>query len=388
MNKPVQHTLAKGIILSTVFLLVMALSWKSLPPSTAELSYYRRLAFLVSPPQSTDKSLSTGASEPKGELLYIGDLASNQVHFLVETNAYGSNLHWSPDGKRLIVSGSFPTGLYALVVDPVSGENKEIEGGRYAWGSFQGWTADGHYAIFTSGDQYGNSDTTVFDAWQWRAVITTTATEGTCFQLHSMGGGCYRRVSTISPVSSTLVLQDGTLIDIPRLKQTSVISQGVVTAAIWTPDGQYLVFVLNRSYPGSSSRGCWLYLANGDGAQLRLMSEVPCLHSLLEWKDHYAVLWTESERFFLDPEQELVSIIPLASWEKPQLNQEESCGNLYQLLKQSPTTEITSACRSPDKTLLAIGKPGRLQIFDSSLNLLQTFTISGTVKHMAWAPTP
>ncbi len=212
--------------------------------------------------------------------------------------------------------------------------------------------------------------------------------EDACPQLHSMGGGCYRSVSAISPVLSTLVLQDGTLIDIPRLKQTSVISQGVVTAANWTPDGQYLVFVLNRSYPGSSSRGCWLYLANSDGTQLRLMSEVPRFHSSLEWKDHYAVLWTESIRFLLDHVQGHVSIIPLASWEGPQLNQEEPCGNLYRLLKQSPTTEITSACRSPDKMLFAIGKSGRLQIFDSSLNLLQTFTISGTVKQMAWAPIP
>lgn len=373
MNGLIKQRLAKSLIILAVLLLAIVLVWKSLLPPKPGLYHTGRFALLVSPFQ-----------QPASESLYIGDLATNQVKFLFETRANGSELFWSPDGRRLIVSGSFPTGLYALIGDVTDGKAAEIKGGIYAWGGFAGWTSDGHYAIFTSDDQYGNSDTTVFDTWQWQMVITTTATKDACFEFHSMGGGCYRRVSAVSPVSPALVLMDGTLIDISHLTETSVISRSIVKAATWSPDGQYLAFIRLQVYP----RECSLYLAKGDGARSRPLARVPCDYTLLEWKYDAAVLWTETEKFILDPVKQQISTFSVASWETPQPKCKEPCGNLFPFLRESPSSEITSACRSPDKALLAIGKSGMLQIFDANLNLLQTFAVPGTVMQIAWSPTP
>lgn len=319
----------------------------------------------------------------QGDSLYIVDLAVDQVDFLFSPDGAGTQLFWSPDRNRLVRLGYFSIATW--IVDVAEREFIKIGSSEHHWSGFTGWTPDGHYAVFSNSDQYGNSSAAVFDAWQWITVINTTATRKACPNSHSMSGGCYRRAAAISPFTPTLLLQDGSVLNLTDLTETSVFSKGLAHSAQWSNNGEYMVWVHHLN-PGE----CYLCLANADGTQPLSLATVPCDYQSLQWElDGSAALFAETSRYILDPVKRQVEILPADADSMPSISQKDEidpCGDCDGLLSgESSLGEITAACWSPDKALLAVGKPGNLSVYDADLNLLRTFVVSGTVETLAWS---
>jgi len=331
--------------------------------------------------------LAVLTSTDEGNSFYVVDLASKRVNALFSIGKYrcSGQLFWSPDRNGLVIANSGITGLSACIVNVAERRFVELGGWVYYQGGFDGWTSDGRYAIFSNGDHYGNTGTTVFDTWQWTTIISTTS--DVCFDAHGMGGMCNRRAIAISPFTPTLLLRDGTVLNLTDLTETTVFSKGVAYFAQWSSDANYLVVMHRQIYP----RECHLYLANADGTQAFPLATVSCDYETFQWEsdEKHAVLSTKTEKYVLDLIQQQVKVFPVdanSTQSTPQEHDLSLCGNCDVLLGgESPLGKVTAACWSPDRTLLAVGKPGTLNLYDADLNLLRTFVVSGTVETLAWS---
>jgi len=331
-----------------------------------------------------------------GESLYIVDLASHQADFLFEPGGSGFRLYWSPTGNHLVVAGSFPTGLGAWVVDPDQKKWNEMRGWIFAWGHFAGWTSDGRYALFTSYDQYGNSDSTVFDTWQWRTVITTTTSLPSPCLWRSMGGGCYRKVQAIAPKSPMLLLANGVLVDLPHLGYTQVLPEGITWCAAWSPDEKYLALVNCPWIPCAGGINCQFYITDGDGTNPHYLTHLtpePIGFCSFNWQQEeerqVVVLLTGKARYIWNPaRQEMRSRLRNPESEGlPHPPKENACGDTAKFLKgESPLGDVTAACWSPDRNLLAVGGTDALKIYDANMRLIQTVEIRGTIRSVSWSP--
>jgi len=328
----------------------------------------------------------------EGKSLYIANLATNQLDAFFFSEGLGYELFWSPDHKGLLVEGdTYITKQPTWVVNVVERKAAKIEGWVYLWSGFYKWTSDGRYAIYTSSDQYGNSDATVFDAWQWKTVISTTSK--TCPFPQDMTGSCNRRVAEISPFTSTLLLKDGSFLSLSDFSETRVFSPGLVRVAEWSDNAKYLAIVHSLRH----SDECHLYLVNANGTEPLSLATLSCYdyhyykYRALQWEPNskHAILFTKTARYVLDPVRQQVEILPADVSPTQTASQENNagpCGNCDTFLNgESSLGEVTAACWSPDEALLAIGNVGNLSVYDANLNLLQTLAVSGTVKRLAWS---
>jgi WD40 repeat protein len=379
--------LMSALMLAAVVVSVMA---TPSPYSTA------RLAFLV----------DTGE---KGEdMLYLADLTGQVKPVIAMDAVWGTEMMWSPDGKRLAgTSGASPSTPYPenWVVDVEQGRVEGIGSFPYLWCGFAAWTSEGRYAIFGSRDQYGNSDAKVFDAWNWELVIDSTANDCPHTRI-TMGGECKRRLAAVSPLQPVLFLVDGTLVDLQTLSQSFIFSPTLTSGmmvwsgrymstypAAWSPDGAYLAFV-GSFY--EHDRRQWdnaLYLAHGDGTRLQkaivLDGELDRVEAYLEWapSSKAVTLWTESHKYILDVTRMQTQV--LSPWFLLPVP-DYPCGDTsYAMARMaSPSEDVEAACWSPDEFLLAVGISGALKVYDANLRLLRTIPVQGTVQSVAWSPLP
>jgi Tol biopolymer transport system component len=89
-------------------------------------------------------------------------------------------------------------------------------------------------------------------------------------------------------------MENGRLIELPGLKQTDLLADvdnarivtegGPYTPALasWSPDGRYLAFVVGQT--GSTKQPYTLYLARGDGSQLRDVTPLSPFLRRLAWQ--------------------------------------------------------------------------------------------------------
>jgi hypothetical protein len=232
--------------------------------------------------------------------------------FLTEFDA---TLQWSPNGeyyttyeyRRPVSSGT--------VFDPEQGRSATV-----TWecmsGVFVGWTADSRYALFSCGDQYGNSRAYAFDTEEWDNYTLSALDKRYC----GMSGMCKHGVAAIAPISPRVLLIDGTLIHLPDSTRSNIltpIGKDAILAAAWSPGETYLVFVAyevqeNPGGPASASESA-MYLTNGDGAQVKQVVDAIVGDLLsLQWDERECsvALGTTRNRYVLDVAREQVRILP------------------------------------------------------------------------------
>jgi dipeptidyl aminopeptidase/acylaminoacyl peptidase len=215
--------------------------------------------------------------------------------------------NWSPDGRYYAVAD----GGNLAVVDTAQERIWQQHSATHFWN----WTADSRFAIFSYAHPHGNRLTAVFDTAARGFLLETTG----CDVLQ--GGSlivfdhCGEAPVAISPVSSRFLMENGRLIELPGLKQTDLLADvdnatiaregGLYSPALaaWSPDGQYLAFVTGQT--GSAKQRYTLYLARGNGSQLRDVTPLSPFPRRLVWqKDGQTVTVTtgagrESKRQYL-----------------------------------------------------------------------------------------
>lgn len=201
---------------------------------------------------------------------------------------------WSPDHKWYAATQAWCS--TAVVVDPASSRVAQLPMTGSVCGQVWGWTADSRFAIFGERHPKGNATTYVFDVQQWDWILKTPGCA-----IHSTGSyvgweACGEYPVTLSPNAPRLLLENGRLVTLPDALQTDLIpdrrahnpliqhGQSGSYLASWSPDGAYLAFVtvINRR-PGYADYEYTLYLALGDGTQVRQVPLLEVFPQSLQW---------------------------------------------------------------------------------------------------------
>lgn len=166
--------------------------------------------------------------------------------------------HPSPD-PRYIASEH-------VVIDLERGRCQIIARGIVS--EFVGWTMDGRYAVFNSGDQYGNRAGRVFDTKKWLDMpIAFRPTERPC----GMSGECNFAVRAIAPILKRVLFEDGTLIYLADSQQYTLLADApnhLIRVAAFSPGEQYLAYV-RYDFDGAAASDFAVYVANGEGSDPR-----------------------------------------------------------------------------------------------------------------------
>jgi hypothetical protein len=166
--------------------------------------------------------LANSADEKPTQRLYNYDLITKALTELASFAGVDGGLSWSPNGRSLAVSYQHEVTrvktYFAGNLD--MGEFLVLETGTcgHRLGGLTGWAADGHYAIYECYDQYGNTFANVYDTDTWELVVET-------FDGCPPFGICRRGVAEISPVDSSLLLIDGSRVDLPASPDSEAVSQ-------------------------------------------------------------------------------------------------------------------------------------------------------------------
>ncbi len=358
-----------------LFALLVACTLVQPPTPTINSPYETaRLAF----------SVDLAGQEPFSKsLLYVADLVADQAQLaasLYQTPLPGHSCAppvWSPDGKRLALGEWDGECLqsYSIV---------DLEQGKVwdSWnscgrGGFKEWTSDSRYVAFSC---YGHEDTTsvvVLDVLKEKKKLSLPV------RPHDWIGPYRWGLVAISPVSPTLLLQDGSLIYLPDLSFTIV--NGYIHKGAWSPDGSLLAFIGCQAYRSS----CALYLAQGNGAYAQRITEIPPIDGPVLWASNaQSVTFGEKpEKYILDVQQQQVRILPRDEEELPWPGR-DLCGDTAPFLEKdtSPFRGTTAACWSPDNAMLAVGGLNTLRVYDRDFHLLHSFPVTGTVSNIAWSP--
>ncbi len=212
---------------------------------------------------------------PKQELLRVTAVVSSTAVLYQ---------YWSPNGQYFVVEGEqdyHPLTAYSTIY--TSKQDKEATVySSYIWGGIVGWTTDSRYALFSSGDQYGDADAIAFDTQEWTMHGLKFGTEK---EQCGMGSACRHGIVAIAPKTSRVVIADGNLIDLTNFAYTSIISatgKNSIRLVAWSPDERYLIFVAHQ-YKDGHDNDYALYLANGDGTQVRLLSPINSTAKAIAW---------------------------------------------------------------------------------------------------------
>ena len=203
---------------------------------------------------------------------------------------------WSPDHKWYATTQSFCS--TAVVVDPDRQRVAQLPMTNSVCGQVRDWTADSRFAIFGERHAKGNATTYVFDAQTWDWILETPG----CI-IHSTGDylgwePCGDYPAALSPNAPRLLMENGHLISLPDLQDSDLlpglrdrrpmIQHGYYGGyvASWSPDGAYLAFVtvINRR-PGYADYEFALYLALGDGTQVRQVVRLESFPRSLQWTE-------------------------------------------------------------------------------------------------------
>ena len=339
-----------------------------LSPSMATLPASGCLAFVT---LSQDKTAV--------ELTHVENGVAGQVEPLASFKpAPDGRIFWSPDGKTIISEINGVLSYWQdYIIDPDNHTTIQYEFCSH-WGGFKRWTTDSRYAIFECGDQYSDTSTSVFDTWNWAETINT-AEKCPSF------GTCRSGLLAVSPASPDILLKDGTLVHLASLSETAVIPHlSDADEAAWSPDGEYLAITQWRGYPE-----CNLYLARGDGAQAQQISILDSCFGkpIWEYEGHRMTFQTESYKYILDADSRNLQVLASARQQASQITPNDPCSDVSHFLSgESTLGKVTTACWSPQKSLLATGDSNVLKIYDSNLTLLSSLTVSGTIRQISWSP--
>ncbi len=254
------------------------------------------------------------------------------------------------------------------------------------FGGFQEWTKDGRYAIFEHGDQYGNSETVVFDVSDWKIVFNSQTAP--CAK--TMNGTCKRGPAAAYP-QDALLLNNGTLLQLSNLARSQLIPHQYVSRVKWSPNKAHLALIGYSKHVTQSVAA--LYLTNADGTEVRAVVDVAGPWGSLQWTpDGSSVTyWDSKAKYVVDAAYLSIQTTPVSKEEFPPSSRHESVcgtveetrGNLLQSVK-----EISTLCWSHDRKLLGVGTRGALKIYDEHLNLLREIPVIGNVSAIAWEPAP
>jgi hypothetical protein len=127
------------------------------------------------------------------------------------------------------------------------------------------FTADGRYLVIGTSNQYGTYGTYAFDRSNCQKVLDYS------WEISPMEGSSGKALIRIAPISSRVVLADGTLVDLASKREIDLpLSSGRnrVSNAVWSEDETYLAY---RGHYRRDKHSRWenlgLYIATGDGAQ-------------------------------------------------------------------------------------------------------------------------
>jgi hypothetical protein len=174
-----------------------------------------------------------------------------------------------------------------------------------------GWSADSRYAVFLSGDQYGNTATIVFDTSQW-GFAGLSERPPLKSEICGMAGWCRHHPIAIAPTTARIVLADGTL----AVLNNSSVNVNVLTttdktnvfAAAWSPGEEYLAFV---AYDHERMTQSVYLLDEGSGQVYWIMdTEYPPPKSFIWNSDKQVVFETKDELHTMDAVTREVSTEP------------------------------------------------------------------------------
>ncbi len=153
--------------------------------------------------------------------------------------------YWSPSGQHFVIDGEQDGQYHSMTTFSTIYTAKQDKSAvihfSYKWGGIVGWTTDGRYALFGSGDQYGNSAAYAFDTQAWAVLGLVFSSGDHC----GIGSACRQGIATIAPETSRIVLGDGNLVNLADLSHTNVISatgRNSIGLAAWSPDESHLIF--------------------------------------------------------------------------------------------------------------------------------------------------
>lgn len=162
---------------------------------------------------------------------------------------------------------------------------------QYSSLSFWAWTADSRFAIFRyTHPQHNMRITAVFDTQVWDFILHTPGCDVVQGGSLVVYAKCGEFPVALSPVAPVFLMENGRLVELPDLQQINLLAglensyigaEGSILAG-WSPDGEYLAFVTTQQ--GNEGNEYMLYLANGNGGQLRTITPIEPYPSRLEWK--------------------------------------------------------------------------------------------------------
>ncbi|MBI5566368.1 MAG: hypothetical protein HY870_15825, partial [Chloroflexi bacterium] len=193
--------------------------------------------------------------------------------------------YWSPSGQHFTIDGEQDGQYHGMTTFSTIYTAKQDKSAvihfSYKWGGIRGWTTDGRYALFGSGDQYGNSAAYAFDTREWAELGLGFSSRYNC----GIGSACRQGIVTIAPKTSRLVLGDGNLVNLTDLSHTNVISdigRNSIGLAAWSPDESYVIFTAYQ-YKDDHTNDFALFLAKGDGTQVRQLSSMETSANSIGW---------------------------------------------------------------------------------------------------------
>jgi len=141
---------------------------------------------------------------------------------------------------------------------------------RPKWAHFIRWTADSRYAVYSVGDQYGNSAGLVFDTTTWRQFALPQF-----ISLGDIAGRFPDGPVAVGPQQARILLGLGDIVVLPGTTGRRVLDgtgQNVILRAAWSPDETHLAFlaVADRA----AHEGTY-FIAAGDGEGARALLTVP-----------------------------------------------------------------------------------------------------------------
>jgi len=177
--------------------------------------------------------------------------------------------HWSPDGRYCAGKLDF------------QGAIVQTEDGRtlfspwVKWTTFQGWTADGRYALFDHTDQYGNRRGVLFDVENW----TVSQPGGDCAYPGRMSASCRFGFELVDLENRKVLQGSGTLYDLQTGSHINLFpdpQKAIVVLASLSPDNTKLALFgapeMSNGYPLATA--VTLYIANIDGTGLTAVPEL------------------------------------------------------------------------------------------------------------------
>ena len=198
----------------------------------------------------------------------------------------GPSASWSPDGR------------YFATTDRDGGIVGEVNSQRVITAFMPGgvgvwrWTNDSRFVIFRWRHPHNNSYTYVFDTQEWKLIWSTPGCKFIGRADLLLWENCGDYPVALSPNAPRFLMMNGKLIDLPDLRQVDLITdvragqvavlgespQGELSA--WSPDGSALAFVTQLSFDPPSFA---LYLAHGDGTQVRRITSLTNYPKSLQW---------------------------------------------------------------------------------------------------------